>query len=282
MIDGITTNKVNVSDIIDNLTTPAANKPLSSRQGKVLKDLIDTLTSVVENKVDKVSGKDLSSNDFTTTEKNKLNSIAIGANVNVQPDWNVTDSTSDAFIKNKPDISGIANIAEEVNNLKKSVSDGKNLVASAITEKGVTTAPDAAFATMASNIAAINSTSQERNPEISLFKATFPCNINYDGYINSNKVFIVEKYCELCVIFHGNVSSTTVQVIINEKSIGSYNLKSAGYSEGLNVYYTYIKINPEEIFAGPIVNKIKIYLSTKATTLTNWKWYPFLCAAIYE
>lgn len=39
---------------------------------------------------------------FTATEKTKLSGIASGAEVNVQSDWNVTDSTSDAFIKNKP------------------------------------------------------------------------------------------------------------------------------------------------------------------------------------
>lgn len=58
----------------------------------------------ISGKVDKVSGKQLSTNDYTTTEKNKLAGIASGAEVNVQSDWNVTDSSSDAFIKNKPSI----------------------------------------------------------------------------------------------------------------------------------------------------------------------------------
>ena len=43
-------------------------------------------------------------NNFTTELKNKLNGIATGAEVNVQSDWNVTDTASDAFIKNKPSI----------------------------------------------------------------------------------------------------------------------------------------------------------------------------------
>lgn len=43
----------------------------------------------------------------------------------------------------------------EVDALKKSVSDGKTLVANAITAKGVTTATDAEFATMATNIGKI-------------------------------------------------------------------------------------------------------------------------------
>lgn len=82
LIDSITTSKVNVADIIDNLTSTATNKPLSAKQGKVLNDLITALTATVGNKVDKVSGKGLSTNDYTTTEKNKLAGIANGAEVN--------------------------------------------------------------------------------------------------------------------------------------------------------------------------------------------------------
>ena len=46
LIDAITTSKVNVSDIIDNLTTNVSNKPLSAAQGVKLKALIDAITSV--------------------------------------------------------------------------------------------------------------------------------------------------------------------------------------------------------------------------------------------
>lgn len=44
LIDAITTNKVSVSDIVDNLTTDSATKPLSAAQGKALKALIDAIT----------------------------------------------------------------------------------------------------------------------------------------------------------------------------------------------------------------------------------------------
>ena len=53
-------------------------------------------------KVDKVTGKGLSTNDYTTDEKNKLAGIASGAEVNVQSDWNAT--SGDAMILNKPTI----------------------------------------------------------------------------------------------------------------------------------------------------------------------------------
>ena len=43
-------------------------------------------------------------NNYTTTEKNKLNGIASGAEVNVQSDWSQSDNTKDDYIKNKPTI----------------------------------------------------------------------------------------------------------------------------------------------------------------------------------
>lgn len=43
LIEEITTNKVNVSDIIDNLETNVSNKPLSAAQGVALKALIDAI-----------------------------------------------------------------------------------------------------------------------------------------------------------------------------------------------------------------------------------------------
>lgn len=67
---------------------------------------IDGLKTSVANKVDKVSGKGLSTNDYTTAEKNKLAGIASGAEVNVQSDWNAT--SGDALILNKPTLGSLA------------------------------------------------------------------------------------------------------------------------------------------------------------------------------
>lgn len=44
LIDAITTSKVSVSDIVDDLTTNVSNKPLSAAQGVALKALIDAIT----------------------------------------------------------------------------------------------------------------------------------------------------------------------------------------------------------------------------------------------
>lgn len=61
-----------------------------------------TLLNTVANKVDKIPGKQLSTNDYTTAEKDKLDKIAAGAEINVQADWYVTDTAADSYIKNKP------------------------------------------------------------------------------------------------------------------------------------------------------------------------------------
>ena len=58
--------------------------------------------NLLANKVDKVTGKQLSTEDFTSVLKTKLDGIANGAEVNVQPDWSQSDSTQEDFIKNKP------------------------------------------------------------------------------------------------------------------------------------------------------------------------------------
>ena len=60
------------------------------------------LQNALNAKVDKVTGKQLSTEDYTTLEKQKLAGIAAGAEVNVNADWNA--SSGDAEILNKPTI----------------------------------------------------------------------------------------------------------------------------------------------------------------------------------
>jgi hypothetical protein len=66
------------------------------------------LQTALNTKVDKVTGKGLSTEDYTTTEKTKLSGIAEGAEVNVNADWNAT--TGDAQILNKPTIPSITGL----------------------------------------------------------------------------------------------------------------------------------------------------------------------------
>ena len=70
------------------------------------KPAIPTKTSDLDNDSDFVADNNYvhTDNNYTSDEKTKLSNIASGAEVNVQSDWNETNSGSDAFIKNKPTI----------------------------------------------------------------------------------------------------------------------------------------------------------------------------------
>jgi len=51
-------------------------------------DSFSDVEAALNDKVDKETGKGLSTNDYTTVEKTKLAGIAEGAEVNIQSDWN--------------------------------------------------------------------------------------------------------------------------------------------------------------------------------------------------
>lgn len=70
LIEQITTSKVSVSDIVNNLTSNVSNKPLSAAQGVALKALIDAIT--VPTKLSELSG-DSTHRTVTDTEKSTWN-----------------------------------------------------------------------------------------------------------------------------------------------------------------------------------------------------------------
>jgi len=78
-----------------------------SRFKDKLDELYEKMQHAEATYVKKVTGKDLSTNDYTTAEKEKLAGIAEGAEVNVQADWNAT--SGDAMILNKPEIPTVNN-----------------------------------------------------------------------------------------------------------------------------------------------------------------------------
>lgn len=138
------------ADILDNVTSTDANKALSANQGKILKDLIDGLTALLDvdaadkpaldtlrevvnfcqlneatlsslgissiaglqaalnAKVDVVTGKELSENDFTNALLTKLNGIAAGAEVNIKPDFNATSGAANEILNIPTDITDLS------------------------------------------------------------------------------------------------------------------------------------------------------------------------------
>ena len=118
LIASITTNKVDVKDIIDNLTTNVSNKPLSAAQGVALKKLIDELQTVINNmptseRFEQLSKEidDLKQNGTGTTVtggsvKTILSNIMTIMRAQVNP-----DGTPQVY---NPDISSIADITDEL------------------------------------------------------------------------------------------------------------------------------------------------------------------------
>lgn len=80
--------------VVNNLTNTSTTDALSAYQGKLLLDRLVALetnaVSLLSNKVDKVSGKQLSTEDYTTAEKNKLSTVEENANNYILPN---ADST---------------------------------------------------------------------------------------------------------------------------------------------------------------------------------------------
>lgn len=74
---------------------------------------VQAILDAVGQKVDKVEGKNLSTNDYTDEDKAKLSSVEAGAEPNVQGDWDQADTTSDDYIKHKPDLSVKADLPLE-------------------------------------------------------------------------------------------------------------------------------------------------------------------------
>ena len=83
---------------VDDALSGTSENPV---QNKVVKDALDE-------KVDKVSGKGLSTNDFTTTEKSKLAGIQAGAQVN--PKLSVNGERQNIVAFTKDSISGISGV----------------------------------------------------------------------------------------------------------------------------------------------------------------------------
>jgi len=122
-----------------------------SGEPNVQVDWIETDTgsdAFIKNKPTSVTQFDVinlgSAQIITTTERNKLNSIDYGADVNVQSDWNQTNTAADDYIKNKPNVaSSFGDLLDtqpyDINDAKKIVAvnaNGDGLIYTSIDDQG--------------------------------------------------------------------------------------------------------------------------------------------------
>ena len=348
---------IKASDIIDVLTSTNANVPLSANQGRELNvTKIDNITISGNILRFTASGNTIGSIELptlTTNQSTQLNTAynhsqsthaPSNAEANVQSDWNVTDTNSDAYIANKPTkVSAFTNDAKYVNetyvdnaieNISASnipiqdtannftatnveealaelfqfVSNGKTLIASAITDMGIATSNTDSFEVMANNIRMIsggsgeitthtitnnltNCTTNNNNESVlsnSSYSAIITANNGYTNLsitVTMGEIDITSNVVRGNVInipnVTGNISITaratqsSTEVVIDESleiltSFNYINMTEGGYK------VLYVKLSKQPT-SNVVVNisssSSYLSLSKSSLTFTNTNWY---------
>ena len=321
---------IKASDIIDVLTSTNANVPLSANQGRELNvTKIDNITISGNILRFTASGNTIGSIELptlTTNQSTQLNTAynhsqsthaPSNAEANVQSDWNVTDTNSDAYIANKPTkVSVFTNDAKYVNetyvdnaieNISASnipiqdtannftatnveealaelfqfVSNGKTLIASAITDMGIATSNTDSFEVMANNIKMISGSSGEQ--PLYKFGLLSDAHIDGDGTDTAHSIsdlnnaiqYLNNKNCKF-IVHCGDVTEngrsedyTALKSCLDTSTIPNYSVRgnhdmTNGYAEatGCADDYTITQNNDLFIFLSP---------SASSGTLSNEK-----------
>ena len=348
---------IKASDIIDVLTSTNANVPLSANQGRELNvTKIDNITISGNILRFTASGNTIGSIELptlTTNQSTQLNTAynhsqsthaPSNAEANVQSDWNVTDTNSDAYIANKPTkVSAFTNDAKYVNetyvdnaieNISASnipiqdtannftatnveealaelfqfVSNGKTLIASAITDMGIATSNTDSFEVMANNIRMISGSSGEitthtitnnltncttnNNNESVLSNSSYSAIITANnGYTNLSITVIMGEIDITSNVVRGNIinipnvtgnisitaraTQSSTEVVIDESleiltSFNYINMTEGGYK------VLYVKLSKQPT-SNVVVNisssSSNLSLSKSSLTFTNTNWY---------
>lgn len=156
--------------------------------------------------------------------------------------------TVEAAINNNYSL--ITNLSSEVSSLKTSVSNGKSLIASAITDKGVSTASSATFQVMSNNI---------RNIPVGIFPSG-------SKSITGNGSYDISAFATVNV----NVNGVVVAYIKATVPTGTTNIYANGNGTNINP----IEVNGIYFFNIPSLGTWTIYGtrngSTKSTSVGVW------------
>lgn len=204
-------NKV-VNTAISNLNTLVGDTAVSTQ-----------ITNAVANKVDKVSGKGLSTNDYTTAEKNKLSGIDTGANKTIVD--NVLSTTSTNPVQNKVVNTAISNLNTLVGD--KSVSSQISTAIASKADTGHTHTKSEVGLGNVDNTADADKSVKYATSAGSAASVTGVVNIEHGGTGSTNRG---EAYKAL--ITGGSVSSDEQHNLNDYKTPGVYWISLSNHSNG--------------------------------------------------
>lgn len=223
------------SDLVDD--TNAVNKFVSANEKTIWNNKQEQLTagsniSITSENV--INATDTTYNNATTetaglmsaSDKIKLNSIASGAEVNVQADWNETDNTSDSYIQNKPTIPTVpTNVSAFTNDVGYTTNTG---TITGVTMNGVSkgTSGTVDLGTVITSHQDITGKEDKSN------KVTSISSSSTDAQYPSAKCV----YDNLITKQDTLISGTNIKTINNQSILGSGNITISGGSSSPYIY----------------------------------------------
>ena len=102
--------------ITNNVISSSSNPQVQADWAQTNSEAVDFINHKPQNLVQDANYVH-TDNNFTDSDKNKLDGIEAGAEVNVQASWTESDTSSDAYIQNKPDLSLKEDVANKVQSI---------------------------------------------------------------------------------------------------------------------------------------------------------------------
>jgi len=111
-INSLSSNKVNISDIVNNLTSNNTNKPLSANMGKALRDLVGGVYDENNTVTDAIDAAEASAKAYTDEKNTYYNVAEINAahrNLGIDPETEevIVDSLNKRFRDAEEDITAL-------------------------------------------------------------------------------------------------------------------------------------------------------------------------------
>lgn len=202
----------------------------------------------------------------TDTEKTKLQGIAAGAEVNVQSDWSVTDSTSDAYIVNKPtiptkvsDLTNDSGFTTNTGTITGITMNGASKGTSGVVDLGTVITDVSGKADASAAIGTLSLAIDNTNYQITL-----------SGTKVDGTTFTVSNVIDLpleSVVVNGSYNNTTKKVVLTLQNGNTVDFSVADLVAGLQSEITSTNKLSADLISDGTTNKV--YTATEQTKLAG-------------